>query len=79
MRFIKIALLLERFEYTNKTCGKVFRLYIKDLYNRFVLRGERLRKIDQPGTSFMNDAIRGPLHLIESKSKEFFKISKQAR
>jgi hypothetical protein len=74
MRFIKIALLLNRSEYTNKHAGKAFRLYVKNLDNRFVLRGERLTKIDEPGTFFMNDAILSPLHLIESKFKEFFNI-----
>ena len=40
-----------------KHAVKAFRLYVKNLDNRFVLRGERITKIDEPGTSFMNDAI----------------------
>ena len=56
-----------------KHAVKAFRLYVKNLDNRFVLRGERITKIDEPGTSFMNDAILS-LHLNESKFKEFFNI-----
>ena len=74
MRFIKIAYYLIDLNIQIKHAGKAFRLYVKNLDNRFVLRGERLTKIDEPGTSFMNDAILSPLHLIESKFKEFFNI-----
>ena len=38
-----------------KHAGKAFRLYVKNLEDRFVLRGERTMKVNQPVTTFLND------------------------
>ena len=53
-----------------KHAGKAFRLYVKNLEDRFVLRGERTMKVNQPITTFMNDSILNPFHLIDSKFNE---------
>ena len=57
-----------------KHAGKAFRLYVKNLEDRFVLREEKVMKVNQPITSFMNDSILTPLHLIDTKFNEFTKI-----
>ena len=53
-----------------KHAGKAFRLYVKNLEDRFVLREERTMKVNQLITPFMNEAILNPLHLIETKFNE---------
>ena len=53
-----------------KHAGKAFRLYVKNLEDRFVLREERAMKVNQPITTFMNDSILNPFHLIDSKFNE---------
>ena len=57
-----------------KYAGEAFRLYVKNLEDRFVLRGEKVMKVNQPITTFMNDSILNPFHLIENKFKEFYDI-----
>ena len=57
-----------------KHAGKAFRLYVKNLEDRFVLRDERTMKINQPITTFMNDSILSPFHLIDNRIKEFVNI-----
>ena len=57
-----------------KHAGKAFRLYVKNLEDRFVLREERTMKINQPITTFMNESILSPFHLINSKVNEFINI-----
>lgn len=57
-----------------KHAGKAFRLYVKNLEDKFVLRGERTMKINQPITTFLNDSILSPFHLIENKFNEFCDI-----
>jgi hypothetical protein len=57
-----------------KHAGKAFRLYVKNLEDRFVLREERTMKVNQPITTFLNDAILNPLHLIDNKINEFANI-----
>jgi hypothetical protein len=49
-----------------KYAGEAFRLYVKNLEDRFVLRGEKVMKVNQSITTFMNDSIQSPLHLINS-------------
>lgn len=53
-----------------KYAGEAFRLYVKKLEDRFVLRGEKVMKVNQPITTFLNDAILNPLHLINNKINE---------
>ena len=53
-----------------KHAGKAFRLYVKNLDDKFVLRKERIMKVDQPVSPFMNDSILYPFHLIEDKFNE---------
>ena len=53
-----------------KYAGEAFRLYIKNLEDRFALRNEKVVKVNQPITSFMNNSILSPLHLIDSKLNE---------
>ena len=53
-----------------KHAGKAFRLYVKNLEDRFVLREERTMNVNQPITTFMNDSILNPFHLINSKVNE---------
>lgn len=48
-----------------KHAGKAFILYVKNLEDRFVLREERIMKVNQPITIFMNHSIINPFHLIE--------------
>ena len=57
-----------------KHAGKAFRLYVKNLEDRFVLREERTMKVNQPITTFMNDSILSPFHLINSKVNELINI-----
>ena len=57
-----------------KYADEAFRLYVKNLEDRFVLRGEKVMKVNQPITSFMNNSILIPLHLIDTKFNEFTKI-----
>ena len=59
-----------------KYAGEAFRLYVKNLEDRFALRGEKVMKVNQPITTFMNDAILNPLHLIDNKINEFANILK---
>lgn len=54
-----------------KYAGKTFRLHVKNLQDRFVLRGEKVMKLDQPISSFMNDSILSPLHFIDTRLNEF--------
>ena len=53
-----------------KHVGKAFRLYVKNLEDRFVLREERTMNVNQPITTFLNDSILSPFHLINSKVTE---------
>ena len=57
-----------------KYAGEAFRLYVKNLEDRFALRGEKVMKVHQPITTFMNDAILNPLHLIDNKFNELYDI-----
>ena len=57
-----------------KHAGKAFRLYVKILEDRFVLREERIMKVNQPITTFMNHSIIIPFHLMENKLNEFLNI-----
>ena len=57
-----------------KYAGEAFRLYVKNLEDRFVLRNEKIVKANQPVTFFMNNSILSPLHLIDIKFNEFTKI-----
>jgi hypothetical protein len=57
-----------------KYAGEAFRLYVKNLEDRFALRGEKVVEVNQPITSFMNNSILTPLHLIDTKFNEFTKI-----
>jgi hypothetical protein len=57
-----------------KHVGKAFRLYIKNLEDTFVLRGERTMKVDQSITTFMNDSILHPYHLIKKEFDELKNI-----
>ena len=50
-----------------KHVGKAFRLYVKNLDDRFVLRGERVTKVNQSITTFLNDSIMYPNHQIHKK------------
>jgi hypothetical protein len=54
-----------------KHMGEAFRLYVKNLEDRFALRGEKVMKVNQPITSFMNDSILSPLHFIQTIANEF--------
>ncbi len=49
-----------------KYAGEAFRLYVKNLEDRFALRGEQIEKVNQPITTFLHDSIQSPLHLINS-------------
>jgi len=57
-----------------KHAGKAFRLYVKNLEDRFVLRGERTMKVNQPITTFINESILSPIHLIDNRINEFVNI-----
>jgi hypothetical protein len=57
-----------------KYAGEAFRLYVKNLEDRFVLRGEKVMKVNQPITTFLNDSILNPFHLIENKFTELYDI-----
>ena len=57
-----------------KYAGEAFRLYVKNLEDRFVLREEKIMKVNQPITTFMNDSILSPFHLINSKVNELIII-----
>jgi hypothetical protein len=57
-----------------KHAGKAFRLYVKNLEDRFVLRGEQTMKVNQPISIFLDDAILNPFHLINSKVNELINI-----
>jgi hypothetical protein len=57
-----------------KHASKAFRLYVKNLEDKFVLRGERIMKVNQPITTFLNDSILNPYHLIENKFTELYDI-----
>ena len=49
---------------------KHFRLYVKNLEDRFVLRGEKVIKVNKPISIFLDDAILNPFYLINSKVNE---------
>ena len=57
-----------------KYAGESFRLYVKNLEDRFVLRGEKVMKVNKSITTFLDDAILNPLHLIDTKFNEFINI-----
>jgi hypothetical protein len=57
-----------------KYAGEAFRLYVKNLEDRFVLREEKVMKVNQPVTTFLNDAILNPYHLIENKFTKLYDI-----
>ena len=57
-----------------KHAGKAFRLYVKNLEDMFVLRGERTMKVNQSITTFLNDSILSPFHLIDNRINEFVNI-----
>ena len=57
-----------------KYAGKSFRLYVKNLQDKFVLREERTMKVDQTVSPFMNDSILNPFHLMEDKLNEVINI-----
>lgn len=56
-----------------KYAGEAFRLYVKNLEDRFALRGEKVMKVNQPITTFLHDAI-SHLYLINSKCNEIVNI-----
>lgn len=60
-----------------KYAGKAFRLYVKNLEDKFVLRGERTMKIDKPVFTFFNESLLQPYHLIHSKIEEIIEIKMQ--
>ena len=60
-----------------KYAGKAFRLYVKNLEDKLVLRGERTMKIDKPIFTFFNDSLLQPYHLIHSKIEEIIEIKMQ--
>jgi len=53
-----------------KYAGKAFRLYVKALDDKFIIRKERTMKVDKPVFTFFNDDILQPYHLIQSKIEE---------
>ena len=57
-----------------KYAGEAFRLYVKNLEDRFVLRGEKVMKVNKPISIFLDDAILNPFHLINSKVNELINI-----
>ena len=57
-----------------KYAGEAFRLYVKNLEDRFVLRGEKVMKVNKPINIFLDDAILSPFHLINSKVNELINI-----
>ena len=57
-----------------KYAGEAFRLYVKNLEDRFVLRGEKVMKVNKSITTFLDDAILNPLYLIDIKFNEFINI-----
>lgn len=57
-----------------KYAGEAFRLYVKNLEDRFVLRGEKVMKVNKSINIFLDDAILNPFHLINSKVNEFINI-----
>jgi hypothetical protein len=60
-----------------KYAGKVFRLYVKNMEDKFLIRGERTMKIDKPVFTFFNESILQPYHLIQSKIEEIIEIKMQ--
>ena len=54
-----------------KYAGQAFRLYVKNMQDKFVLREEKVTNVNQPITTFMNDSVLSPLHLIDTKLNEF--------
>ena len=57
-----------------KYAGEAFRLYVKNLEDRFALRNEKVVKVNQPIISFLNNSILTPLHLFDTKFNEFINI-----
>ncbi len=57
-----------------KYAGEAFRLYVKNLEDRFVLRGEKVMKVNKPISIFLDDAILNPFHLVNSKVNELINI-----
>ena len=53
-----------------KYAGKAFRLYVKDLDDKFAIRKERTMRIDKPVSTFFNDDILQPYHLLQTKVEE---------
>jgi len=53
-----------------KSAGKAFRLYVKNLQDKFVLRGEKLETIDQPITTFLNKSILYPYNSMQKRFDE---------
>lgn len=53
-----------------KYAGKAFRLYVKNMEAKFVIRGEQTMKIDKPVFPFFNHDILHPYHLIQTKIEE---------
>ena len=60
-----------------KHAGKAFRLYVKNLEDKFVIRGERTMKIDKPVFTFLNESLLQPYHLFHSKLEEIIEIKMQ--
>lgn len=54
-----------------KYAGEAFRLYVKNQEDKFILRGEKVMKVNQPITSFLNDSIQYPFNLINNKLDKF--------
>ena len=57
-----------------KYAGEAFRLYVKNLEERFVLRGEKVIKVNKPISIFLDDAILNPFHLVNNKVNELIDI-----
>ena len=56
-------------EYENDIYRTAF-VYVKNQEERFVVRGDKVMKVNQPIIAFMNDAILNPLHLIDIRFTE---------
>jgi hypothetical protein len=60
-----------------KSAGKAFRLYVKNLQDKFVLRGEKLETINQPITTFMDKSILHPFNSIQKRFDEVMNLLKK--
>ena len=60
-----------------KSAGKAFRLYVKNLQDKFVLRGEKLETINQPITTFLNNSIIYPFNSMQKRFDEVIDLIKK--